>query len=144
MCNEVNRQERYLRILLRVGGVTMLLATLAIFMPTSWMAATHQWLGMGPFPASPLTDYLTRSASFLYAMHGGLLLVLATDVRRYRKVLLYLGLVTALGGALLTGIDLHAGMPTWWTLSEGPPVTLLGCLMVWLVQRVPGHDEASH
>ena len=122
----------------------MLLATFAIFMPVSWMAESHEWLGMGDFPESPLVDYLTRSISFLYAMHGGLLLLVAGDIQRYRSVLLYLGIVTAAGGVLLTGIDLHAGMPTWWTLCEGPPVALIGVLITWLVLRsTSGNETAS-
>lgn len=137
----MNNEERLLRILLRTGGVSMLLATFAIFMPVRWMAGTHVWLGLGEFPESPLVDYLTRSASLLYAWHGGLLLVLSSDIRRYRPVLLYLGLVTAIGGLILLGIDLHAGMPSFWTLAEGPPVALLGCLMVLLVLRSPSSDE---
>ena len=58
----------------------MLLAFFAIFLPVRWMAVTHEWLGLGEFPASPLVDYLTRSASLLYAWHGGLLLVLSPRI----------------------------------------------------------------
>jgi hypothetical protein len=42
--------------LMRIGGVMMLLAFVAVLLPESWMAATHGWLGMGTFPASPLVD----------------------------------------------------------------------------------------
>lgn len=137
----MNRHERILQILLRLGGFTMLLAVFAIFLPVRWMAVTHEWLGMGPFPESPLVDYLTRSASLLYAWHGGLLLVLSFNVRRFQPVLIYLGIVTAIGGWILLGIDLHAGMPLYWTLWEGPPVALLGCLMVWLALRCRDIDD---
>ncbi len=136
----MSREERSLQILLRVGGVLTLSAFFAIFLPVRWMADTHRWLGLGPFPASPLVDYLTRSASLLYAWHGGFLLLLSTDVRRYRPLILYVGITTAIGGLLLLGIDLHAGMPAYWTLSEGPPVTLIGCILTWLVGRSPSHD----
>jgi len=139
----VNNEGRLLQILLRVGGITMLLATFAIFMPVSWMAGSHEWLGMGEFPESPLVDYLTRSISFLYAMHGGLLLIVAGNLQRYRPLLLYLGIATVAGGVLLTGIDLHADMPTWWTLAEGPPVALMGIVITWLVLRSTSHDEAA-
>lgn len=140
----MNSAERALQILLRIGGIVVVSAFFAIFLPVHWMAATHEWLGLGVFPASPLVDYLSRSASLLYAWHGGLLLVASFDIRRYRPILLYLGIVTALGGLILLGIDLHAGMPVYWTLCEGPPVALLGCLMVWLVRRVRGYDERAN
>lgn len=139
----MNNEGRFLQILLRVGGITMLLATFAIFMPVSWMASSHVWLGMGDFPESTLVDYLTRSISFLYAVHGGLLLVVSGNIQRYRPVLLYFGIATVVGGVLLTGIDLHAGMPSWWTLAEGPPVALIGLLITWLVLRSSSRDETS-
>ena len=136
--------ERALKILLRIRGVLMVFAFPAIFLPVHWMAVTHEWLGMGEFPASPLVDYLTRSASLLYASNGGLLLLVSFNVRRFRPILLYLGIVTAIGGLILLGIDLHAGMPAYWTLSEGPPVALIGSLMVWLVLRIPSNDEHTN
>lgn len=139
----MNNPERILQILLRIGGVTMLTAFFAIFLPVRWMAVSHEWLGLGPFPASPIVDYLTRSASLLYAWHGGLLLVASTNVRRHSPVLLYLGFATAIGGLILLGIDLHAGMPTYWTVWEGPPVTLLGCVMVWLVLSIGDGQEPN-
>jgi len=130
-------QGRLLQIILRVGGAVVLMAVFAIFMPTRWMAATNDWLGLEGFPASPLVDYLTRSLSMMYALQGGLLILLSFDLRRYRPVLLYVSITTVVGGLLLTGIDLHAGLPLYWTLSEGPPVALLGLLLVWLVRRIP-------
>ena len=139
----MTRAERGLQILLRIGGITTLTAFFAIFLPVRWMAGTHEWLGLGEFPASPLVDYLTRSASLLYAWHGGLLLVLSSDVRRYRPILVYLGFATAVGGLILLGIDLHAGMPTYWTLWEGPPVSVIGLLMIWLALRIRRMDELA-
>lgn len=139
----MNSEERLLQVVLRVGGVVMLLATFAVFMPVSWMAGTHEWLGLGEFPESPLTDYLTRSISYLYAMQGGLLLVLATNIPRFRPVLLYYGIATIIAGLLLTGIDLHAGLPTYWVLWEGPPVTVIGILITWLVLRSASSDETA-
>jgi len=67
----------------------------------------------------------------LYATHGVLVLVAASDVRRY------LGLVRAIGATVL-GVDVQAGMPTWWTLAEGPPIAAAGVLVYALAGRVPG------
>jgi len=50
----MNARERALAVLLRVSGGVMLLALFVIVLPTEWMAATHRWLGLGEFPASPL------------------------------------------------------------------------------------------
>ena len=130
--------ERLLVLLLRVAGVTLLLAFGAVFLPTEWMATTHRWCGLGEFPASPLVDYLTRSISMLYGIKGGLYLVLSTDVRRHARIIAYTGWAAAAFGLVMLGIDLHAGMPWSWTLLEGPPVFVAGAGILFLIRRVPG------
>ncbi len=134
---ETTNPEKWLAILLRIAGGVMLLAFGAVFMPTEWMAANHRWLGLGEFPASPLVDYLTRSASVLYGIHGGLYVVVAQDVRRHAPVLKFLAATAVLFGALVLGIDLHAGMPWYWTFSEGPSVLAFGVLLLVLLRAVP-------
>ena len=61
----------------------MCVAIFAVSMPTAWMAACHRWLGLGEFPAQPLVEYLARGTSGCFAIFGVVLLVVATDVRRY-------------------------------------------------------------
>ena len=134
---ERSLQETILVYLLRIGGSVTLLALLAVVMPVDWMAGTHRRLGLGEFPSSTIVDYLTRSVSMLYAIHGGLLLVVSTNVRRYAGMVTYLAAVNVIFGAALIGIDLHAGMPTFWTLSEGPPLFVIGILMFYLLRAVP-------
>ena len=72
-----------LRILLGVIGVGLLVATAAVFLPVEWMAAIHRWLGLGEFPDSPITIYLARSTSLLYAVHGFLMLYTAIHLHQY-------------------------------------------------------------
>ncbi len=139
---EISREERWLAILLRIAGGIMLLAFGAIFLPGDWMAASHRWLGLGEFPASTLVDYLTRSASALYGIYGGLYLVIARDVRRYAGVLAYLAGMNIAFGLLMLGVDLQVGMPWYWTLGEGPPVATFGVLLLVLLRRVPGYQPA--
>lgn len=132
----MNRTERILTILLRLLGVMMLFALLAIPLPRAWMAAIHAWLGLGPFPAGPLVDYLARSISGLYAIHGGLLLVCSTDLRRYRPVLQYCLIAGLLFGAAMTAIDFHAGMPIYWSACEGPFVMVFGVVGLGMLRNV--------
>ena len=132
----MNQSERLLVFLLRLGGALTGSAVLAVFLPESWMAAVHRSIGLGEFPASPLTDYLTRSLSAMYAFHGGFLLALSTNVRRFRGVIVYVGWATLVLGVLLTGIDLHAGLPAWWLWAEGPWVSVIGFVIVRLASRV--------
>ena len=49
-----------LTLQLRLAGGILLLAFLAVFLPRGWMAAIHEWLGLGVFPQVPIVDYLTR------------------------------------------------------------------------------------
>jgi hypothetical protein len=129
-------QLRALVILLRLGGTILVTAFLAMIMPTDWMASTHARLGLGEFPRVPLVDYLTRSVAALYAFHGVLLFALSTDPVRYVRVIRYLGWMNIVFGVALVLIDLHAGLPLWWTLSEGPPVVALGVIMVKLCRSL--------
>lgn len=135
--SEQSAVEKWLAILLRIAGGIMLLAFGAIFLPTEWMAASHKKLGLGEFPASPLVDYLTRSVSALYGIHGGLYLVIARDLRRYAGVLAYVASMNIVFGLLMVGIDLNAGLPWYWTLGEGPPVLAFGVLLLIMLRSIP-------
>ena len=128
--------ERLLVFLLRFGGCIMLTAFGAMLLPVEWMAATHRWLGLGDFPASPLVDYLTRSIAALYGFNGGIRLLVSGDVRRYSVVVAYLAVMDIVLGVLLLAIDWHAGLPLYWTLGEGPPLVLMGAVLLHLLRRV--------
>ncbi len=119
----------------------MLLAFFAVFLPVEWMAAAHRWLGLGEFPAARLTNYLTRSVAMIYAVHGGLLLVLSTDVRGLRRVIFYIGFANVVLGLVLLGIDVYARMPFWWSALEGPPVVLFGLVILWLLRTMAGRQK---
>ena len=132
----MTKQERFLQLLLRIFGSTMLLAVFFIMIPYPWMNAIHQWLGMGQLPDEPIVGYLARSTSAFYALFGGLLWVLSWDLSRHRLVLCYLGAVSILFGLALFGVDLLEGMPRYWSLFEGPIGVACGILILYLSYRV--------
>ncbi len=68
--------ERWLKLLLLLFGLPAAFAVVPFLMPTSWMAAVHQWIGMGVLPDKPIVDYLARYASGFSALYGFLLLLL--------------------------------------------------------------------
>jgi hypothetical protein len=123
-------------LLLRFSGVVLLLAFGAMLLPTDWMAGVHGWLGMGEFPDAPLTSYLVRSVAALYGFHGVLVLLVAGDPVRYDRIVLYLGIMDIVFGLMMLAIDLHAGMPTLWTVVEGPSLVGMGALVLYLRQLV--------
>ena len=125
-------RDTWLKILLRLFGTSSLFALVAVFMPTRWMASVHGSLGLGAFPESPLTEYLTRSLSLFYFLIGLLLWALSNDLERYRPLVRWVGWASLVGGGFLLGIDLYARLPVWWTWHEGPTAAAFGALLVWL------------
>jgi hypothetical protein len=44
--------------------------------------------------------------------------------------------LTIVLGVALTAIDFLVGMPTSWTLGEGPPTVLVGAAFIYLARRM--------
>jgi hypothetical protein len=140
----LTKSDKVLVILLRFMGVTALFALVAVFMPFSWMAATHRWLGLGEMPTGPIVEYLARSLSGFYAFFGALCLAMAADVERYRRLVQFLGVALAVMSAVVFGIDWSINMPWWWTAFEGPPGVGFGIFMFYLARpnlRANGPSE---
>jgi hypothetical protein len=115
----------WLAVWLRAVGLVDLLAIGAVFASNRSLASMHARLGMGTFPDAPVAWYLARSASWLYVLFGVLLLFLSTDVVRYRPVIRFLAACGFASGVVLLGINWSAGLPAWWTATEGPCCLLL-------------------
>jgi hypothetical protein len=101
------------------------------------MVTVHQWLGMGPLLHQPVVEYLARATSALCALYGGLLLVLARDVRRNAPAITYQAaatIVTATIGAILGA---RAGMPAWWMAGDALSCCVLCGGMLVLQKRIP-------
>jgi len=128
--------EKSLKWLLLLMGATACLAFIAVFIPTDWMETANDALGLGAFPRAPLTEYLTRSLSTVYGFLGVLTFFLGLNVRRYLDLIVLVGWMTMVLGALLTGIDLWAGLPSSWIWGEGPPTVLIGAALLFLARRV--------
>ncbi len=113
----------------------MLFALGAVVMPYEWMNVIHQRLGLDALPHVPIVGYLTRSISALYALHGALLLFIATDLRRYLLVVRFLAVAGAVFGGLLLGIDYAVDLPVPWTIMEGPFVIVFNAIIFLLAGR---------
>jgi hypothetical protein len=130
-------RQRLLVGLLRLAGTITASAFLTILLPVEWMASTHRWLGLGEFPRAPVVDYLARSIAALYGFHGVLLLIVSTDPVRYRAIVWFVAIMNVAFGLIVMAIDVHAGMPAWWTLGEGPPIVAFGIVMAILNAGMP-------
>jgi len=142
-----NLNEKALVVLLRVSAVILLMAVIPAVMPFAWMDEIHRQLGMGDLPRGPIMGYLTRSLSAMYAMHGGLVLFLSLDVRRYLPVVKCLAVLALVFGIGMIVLDIMVGMPWFWVLGEGPFIIVLGGIILWLAGRIaeepgsPNHTE---
>jgi hypothetical protein len=72
----------------------------------------------------------------LYGFHGVLLFVVSTNPVRFRPIVQFIGVMNLLFGILMTGIDVNAGMPHWWTLAEGPPISGFGVAILYLCRSL--------
>jgi hypothetical protein len=139
----MTRADKVLRFLLRLVGVGSLFALVAVVMPSTWMAATHRWLGLGEMPTGPVVEYLARDLSAFYALVGALLLVMASDLGRYRPLVRFFALAFIVLSILFTGVDLAAGMPWWWSASEGPGGVVFGALLFVLARPAYSKDGTA-
>jgi len=121
--------------LLRLMALIEFLAFIAVIMPRSWMEAAHLALGLGRMPEGSVLMFMIRQASYAYGMHGVGLWILASDVKRFRPLVLLNGFSFALAGPLFLIIDYTTGMPWWWTAGDGLFVGLFGVVVLWLSRK---------
>lgn len=118
--------------LLRITGATEILAFFAVVMPQAWMEGAHAWLGLGVFPGAPLTMFMIRQASYTYGMHGISLWVLASNVERFRPLIVFNGIAYLLAGLVFFLIDYTSGLPLWWTVIDSFGCGFFGAALLWL------------
>jgi hypothetical protein len=109
-------------LLLRILGGICVLAVVPLFVPRSWLDAGHRFLGLGQFPSAPIAEYLARSVSALCTFYGGLLLLLASDVQRFIRVIQYQAIAIMILSALGIFAGVRAGLPASLVIADA-----LGC-----------------
>jgi hypothetical protein len=137
----LNKAEFAIIVLMRIMGVGGLLAAPAIFLPYSWMNSIHDFMGLGTMPDTAIVSYLARSLSGSYVIVGTFTLFASLDIRRHHSFVRLWAIIIFLAGFVLLGIDVTAGMPTGWTVSEGPPLIAIGLLVLWLQRKCPTVDH---
>ena len=128
--------DRVLLFLLRVNAAILLCAAPCAFLPFAWMDAVHRdHLGLGPLADAPLTRYLTRSLSLVYAMHGATILTVTLDWPRYRPLAPVIAWLHISFGCAMLAVALDSGLPGWWTAGEGPSLVLYSVVQLVLYRR---------
>ena len=124
--------ETILTWLLRLDGVVMSLAIIPVFFPDALMYWIHERIGLEEMPTDPITEYLARSCSMLYALHGAIILYISRRPRDYWNLIRWILLLHMILGIVLFGVDLNAGLPVYWIAGEGLPIAALATFMFWL------------
>lgn len=138
--------EKILKILLRLHALILCAAFFFVFIPIGWMESAHAALGLGEMPRGSIVEYLARSTSMLYALHGVIMLVIVWNPRRYWDLIPVIALVHLFLGAILLWIDTKAGMPMYWVVAEGPSIFLYSCVLIWLWKKADetdGHPDTD-
>ena len=128
--------EKLLKLLLIGFGICCCIAVVPFLMPTSWMAACHEWLGLGSFPEAPIVDYLARSTSGLCAFLGVLALVLATNVRGYSAIIRLLAISLAALEIINLLYGFSSAMPAWWIWSDAIGAGGFAVAVLYLQQKI--------
>jgi hypothetical protein len=130
--------HRFQAWVLRLVGIVEVLAFASAVMPEAWMAESHAWLGLGDLSDAPAVEAVMRQVSFTYGLHGIGLLVIASDVVRYRPLV-----VMGTAGYLVYGVvflvtDIGLGMPRLCVVGNGGSCLLIGALLIgslWAAHR---------
>jgi hypothetical protein len=133
--------ERLLKLVLIGCGAACMLATAAVFMPRDWMAVAHRWLLLREFPDQPIAEYLARLTSGLYALYGLLVLLMATDVRRYSRLITAQAVATLVLSVASGALGLAGGMPLWWIAGDIATASLYAIAVLVLQLAVAAGDR---
>ena len=118
---------------LRLVGAVEILAFGAVFMPRAWMGSAHAWIGIEDTPSGPVFDSVMRQVSFTYGLHGVALWFIASDVGRYRPLVLLTAAGYLLAGPVFLIIDVMNKMPWFWLAGNGGSCLLIGALLCGLL-----------
>lgn len=135
--------ERLLKALLYAYGGICVVALFPFVMSQRWMAVVHEWLGMGALPDKPIVEYLARATSALCAFYGGLLFLLACDVRRYAAVITYQAIAMIAIATVAVFLNFKAGLPIWWVINDFVGVWVPCAVMLYLQKQVTAADNRA-
>lgn len=140
--------EFWLKLILRFNGYLSLPAYISVIMPQSWLA----WCVSYVEPETPvglLVSYLARAVSGLVVFQGAMLLVFASDVRRYRTpirvTMAIVLLILASTGAIAAQ---HWGQIkgmwfAWFMAADGTYALFTAVCVLILQNRIAAEDQLS-
>lgn len=136
-----NTTEIFLKIILRISGIILITAFAAVLLPYETMADIHKYIGLGDLPDVPILDYLARSVSLFYGIHGVIVIYISFNLLRYLQILKLLCYCGFLFGIALFFIDIKAPMPEGWAFTEGPLILSLNLVIYILVNLLQKNEN---
>jgi len=79
--------------------------------------------------------FMIRQASYTYGMHGVSLWVIASNVERFRLLIILNAISFLIAAPVFFLIDQTSGMPLWWTLGDTFGCGSFGAALLWLSRR---------
>lgn len=119
-------------VVLRVLAVLQCLTGFISIMPLEWIARWHRWLGFGALPDDPVLRYVIRGGALVQAAIGVLIWIIASDIVRYRPLVLALGGIYLVCGPAFYLLDTVAGMPWYWAVLDGAACAATGTVILGL------------
>ena len=98
---------------LRVLAVFVFVNGISILLPWSWIDSLVVCGGFGHMPDAVILHYLLRGAGYFAITFGVLIWVIASDVVRYRPIVITLISIFLVGAPTFYLIDTIAGLPRW-------------------------------
>ena len=123
---------RLTAIFLRIIAIVQMLTFAVVLMPVAWIASWHAWLGLGVMPDDPVLRYVIRGAAFAQGGVGVLVWVIATDVVRYRPLVITTAAISLFAAPAYYFIDATAGMPRFWCIFDFAYCFLAGAVLLAL------------
>ena len=117
---------------LRFVAIVQMFTFAVVFMPVEWIAGWHAWLGAGIMPDDAVLRYVIRGAAYVQGGIGVLLWVMATDVERFRPLVIAAAAIYLAGAPAYYWIDAIAGMPRFWCLCDSASCLVVGGVLLAL------------
>ena len=124
-------------IVLRLLAALQILTASLALIPTASLAKVHAWVGLGPLPESPFLQYVVRGGAFVQGCIGVLIWVMATDVLRYRPLIIATGAIYLACAPVFLLIHLAVKMPAVWCAADTGSCLLTGLVVLTLALKLP-------
>lgn len=126
---------------MRVLAVAWILSGVLCFLPYSWGNSFLAWFGMEQMPQALFMMYVLRGAGLLGVGIGVVIWVVATDVVRYRPIVIAIIALHLIGAPVFYLMDVIIGMPLSWRIMDFVSLLMMGVLplafCLWPAKKSP-------